>query len=173
MPPCRAACANRRHGPHRRDPRPARYTDSTRPGLPRRSRPVGRANAAFGIAALGGPGGRREPERARRGEPRRELQLHAGPHRRAAAVPVRAVRAGRAGDRQHRLRLSVPSARRPAARTISPVRPLRLDAELRSDRRAVARGRTAYYRQYGREPNPPASAVRTARIGLCLVDAFR
>ena len=102
-----------------------------------------------------------------------ELQLHAGPHRRAAAVSVRAVRTGRADHREYRLRLSVRSACRSAARTVGAVRPLRLDAQLRPDRRAAARGGPAHHRQHGREPDRPADAVRTARIGLHRSNAFR
>ena len=170
---CRRVGAVRRYGPHRRDPCPARYADPARRGLPRRGGSVGGRGSALRAAALGGSGGRREPKRARRGEPGGELQLHAGPHRRAAAVPVRAVRAGRAGHREYRLRIPVQSACRSAARTVGAVRPLRLDAQLRPDRRAAARGSPAHYRQHGREPDRSADAVRTARIGLHRGDAFR
>ena len=173
MSSCRRVGAVRRCEPYRRDPRPARHADPARRSLPRRGGSVGGRGSALRAAALGGPSGRCEPERARRGEPDGELQLHAGPHRRAAAVSVRAVRTGRAGHREYRLRLSVRSACRSAARTVGAVRPLRLDAQLRSDRRAVARGGPAHHRQHGREPDRSADAVRTARIGLHRGDAFR
>lgn len=170
---CRRVGAVRRYGPHRCDPRPARYADPARRGLPRRGGSVGGRGSALRAAALGGSGGWREPERARRGEPGGELQLHAGTHRRAAAVSVRAVRTGRAGHREYRLRIPVQSACRSAARTVGAVRPLRLDAQLRPDRRAAARGSPAHHRQHGREPDRPADAVRTARIGLHRSNAFR
>ena len=78
---------------------PARHADPARRSLPRRG--GCRVELALRAAALGGPSGRCEPERARRGEPDGKLQLHAGPHRRAAAVSVRAVRTGRAGHREY------------------------------------------------------------------------
>ena len=112
---CRRVGADRRCEPYRCDPRPARHADPARRGLPRRGGSVGGRGSALRAAALGGPSGRCEPERARRGEPDGELQLHAGPHRRAVAVSVRAVRTGRAGHREYRLRLSVQSACRSAA----------------------------------------------------------
>ena len=173
MSSCRRVGAVRRCEPYRRDPRPARHADPARRSLPRRGGSVGGRGSALRAAALGGPSGRCEPERARRGEPDGELQFHAGTHRRAVAVPLRTVRTRRAGHREYRLRLSVRSACRSAARTVGAVRPLRLDAQLRSDRRAVARGGPAHHRQHGREPDRPADAVRTARIGLHRGDAFR